>query len=111
MADEILDSTDMVGQLFGERQGFADQPGNTLPQGVVEAFNVIGFPGFLCDGSVPLRRNYTCVGFLFVCIEGGLFTVDHRDLGAQLFGTVSTAIAHVRPNDLAGALSTCCLLT
>ena len=101
MANEILDGSDMVGQLFGRRQGFARQPGNTLPQGVVEAFNMIGFPGFLRNGSVPLRRNHTWVDFILICMEGSLFTVHQEDLGPRLFGAVSTAITHAKRNDLA----------
>jgi hypothetical protein len=47
VGDEKLEGIEMVGQLFGKRQDFAHQTGNPLSQGVVDRFNVIGFPGFL----------------------------------------------------------------
>jgi|RhiMetdeSRZDD1v2_1073273.scaffolds.fasta_scaffold927488_1 hypothetical protein len=40
---EQLDGTDMVGELLGKGQCVADQPCNTLPQGVVKPFDVIGW--------------------------------------------------------------------
>jgi hypothetical protein len=55
VADEILDGIAMVGQLFGKLEGFAHQAGTALSQGIVEMFNLIGFPGFLCDGFVSNR--------------------------------------------------------
>jgi hypothetical protein len=94
MADEKLDGADVIRQVFGERQRLAHQTGNALPQGVVEAFNVIGFACLLRDGSVPLYRNHTCIGFILVRMKRGLFTVDLRNIGPQLFG-------HER-NDLTG---------
>src|SRR5207244_1797058 len=35
------------------------------------------------------------------CTEGGLFPVDQGDLGPQCFGAVTTAISHMKCNDLA----------
>ncbi len=55
MADEISYGPNVVGQFLGERQRFADETGQTLPQRVVEAFDVIGFPVW-----VPkTHRNHT----------------------------------------------------
>jgi hypothetical protein len=39
--DEIPDRTDMILQLFGNRQGFPYEAADALPQGVVEAFNMV----------------------------------------------------------------------
>ena len=75
MADEILDGTDMVGQLFGKREGFAHQTGNALSQGIVETFNVIGFPGFLCDSLVSNRWDHALIGLLLIRLERDLFTI------------------------------------
>jgi hypothetical protein len=47
VVDEERDGTDVVSQFLGERQRIAHQTRNALSQGVVEAFNVIGFAGFL----------------------------------------------------------------
>jgi hypothetical protein len=60
MADEVLDGPEMVGQLFGECQRVTYHTGDALPQGVVEALNVIVFRAFfviaLCcaAGITPL---------------------------------------------------------
>ncbi len=89
-------------QLFGKRQGLAYQTGHTLPESIVEAFDVIGFPRVLRDGFVPLRWNHACVGVLLIRMEDGLFLVDQRNLGPERFGTLTTAITHVKRNDLAG---------
>src|SRR5262245_19398144 len=99
-ANEILDRTDVMRQFFGERESLTHQTGDTLPQGIVEPLDVIGFACFLGDGLVPLRRNHAGVGVISIRMEGGLFTVDHRNLGPQRFGTVTTAIAHMKRNDL-----------
>ena len=77
-----------------------------MPKGVVETFNVIGFPGFLRDGFGASHRNHAVIGVILIRMERGLLTVYRRDLGPQRFGTVATAIADVKRNDLAGALST-----
>jgi hypothetical protein len=73
-----------------------------LPQGIVEAFNVIGFPGLLCDSFVSRRWNHTCISIVLICMEYGLLTVDQGDFGLQLFGTVTTPITHVKRDHLAG---------
>jgi hypothetical protein len=52
VADEISYGTDVVGQFLGERQRFAYKTRQTLPQRVVEAFDVIGFAGYLTDRFV-----------------------------------------------------------
>ena len=43
MVDESPDSTDVVLKLFGEGQGLSDESRTTLPEGVVEALNMVGF--------------------------------------------------------------------
>jgi hypothetical protein len=101
VADETLYGTDMVGQLFGERQRFAHQTRNALPQRVVEAFDMVSFAGFLRDGLMPLRRNYPCVSVILVRMKRGLFSVYQRDLGPECFGTVATPIADMKRDDLA----------
>jgi hypothetical protein len=100
VADEILDRTDVMGQFLGERQRFSDQTRDALSQRVIEALDIIGFPGMLRDGFVSLRRNDTAIGVVLICMECGLLTVHRRDLGPQLFGTVTTAIPDVKRNDL-----------
>ena len=57
MADEVFDSTDMVRQLLREGQSVTDEAGDTLPHSVIEALDMIGFAGLLCDGLVLRRGN------------------------------------------------------
>ena len=52
MTNEELDDTDVVLDLLGESQRVADETRQALLQGVVEALNVVGFPGFFHDGLV-----------------------------------------------------------
>jgi hypothetical protein len=73
-----------------------------LPEGVVETFNVIGFPGFLRDGLVSSHRNHALIGVILIRMERGLLTVYQRDLGPQFFGIVATAIPDVKRHGLAG---------
>jgi hypothetical protein len=74
MANEISNCTDMVGQLLGERQGFTHETGNTLPQGIVKALDVIGRPGFFRDGLL-LGWNYAFVNLILIRIERRLLTI------------------------------------
>jgi hypothetical protein len=46
VANKMFDSAKVMRQLFGEREDLAYQTGHTLLQGIVEAFDVIGVPGF-----------------------------------------------------------------
>ena len=49
MADEVFNGTDMVRQLLREGQSVTDEAGDALPHCVIEALNMIGFAGVLCD--------------------------------------------------------------
>jgi hypothetical protein len=83
MANEMLDSTDVMRQLFGEREGLTHQTRNTLPQSIVEALDVIGFACFLCNGFVPVRRDHSRVGVILIRMKRGLFPVYQRNLGPE----------------------------
>ena len=61
MAEEEFDGTDTVFYLLGAGQRGAHKARKTLPQGVVEALDVVGFPCFFRDGFVAFRRNDTVV--------------------------------------------------
>ena len=75
MADEVLDGPEMVGQLFGECQRVTYHTGDALPQGVVEALNVIGFPSFLRNSFVLCSRNHPLVDFILIRVECRLLSV------------------------------------
>jgi hypothetical protein len=109
VADEILDRTDVMGRFLGEGQRFADQTTGALSQHVMKALVIIGFPGMLRDGFVSLRRNHIAIGVVLICMECDLLTIHQRDLGPQLFGTVTTAIAHVKCNERNGVVSITCV--
>jgi hypothetical protein len=47
MANEVSDRPDVVFKFLGEGEGSTHETRDPLPQGVVKAFHVIGFPCFL----------------------------------------------------------------
>ena len=100
MADEVFDGTDVVCQLFREGQRVTDEAGDALPHGVIEALDMIGFAGGLCDGFVLRRRTDPCVDGLLIRIEGRLLAVHRRQIGPQLFRALVTAIPDVEGKDL-----------
>jgi hypothetical protein len=89
-----------MGQFLGKRQCFTDQAREALPQRVMKALDMIGFPRFLRDRLVPLRRNHTGVGFVLIAMEGGLLTVERWNVGPQFLRAVTTAISHVKSKAL-----------
>src|SRR5882672_7329236 len=87
-------------QFLGEREGLAYQTGNALPERVIEALNVVGFPGVLRHGLVLLRWYHPFIDGILVCMERRLFTVDHRNIGPKLLATLVAPIPHMEGNDL-----------
>lgn len=51
MMHKIPNCTNVVTQLFGEGQGFANQTSYSLPNSVVESLNVTGFSGFFANSD------------------------------------------------------------
>src|SRR5215813_3621253 len=100
MGDEVLDGPHMVGLFLGERQGFTHQPGNTLPQSLVKAPDVIRCPSLFHDDLVLLGWNHTLVDRILIRIERRLFTVLPWQVSPQLPRTGATAVAHVKRDDL-----------
>ena len=92
MADEIFDNIDVVREFLGERQRVADEARDALAQGVIEALDMIGFPGVLRDGFMPFRRNHPGIGIVLIRMEYGPLTVRFRNLRPQALGTSATAI-------------------
>jgi len=72
-----------------------------LPQRVIEALDMIGFPCLLRDGAVLLRRNHAFIDLILVRMERRLFTVYHRHIGPERLAALPTPIPHVEGNDLA----------
>src|SRR6266545_5171349 len=101
MADAIFDGTDMIGQFFGKRQRVADSTRDTLPQRLVEAFNMIGLPRVLRDGLVPRRRNHPLIHRREIRVEYRLLLIRLRYVGPQVFSTLPTSVPDVAGDDLA----------
>ena len=76
MADEVLDCTDVVFQLFGKRKRLSDQPRNSLSQGAVESLNMIGDAPLLVDDPMLLFGNHTHIGTPTIGIEPGMLAVE-----------------------------------
>jgi hypothetical protein len=74
--------------------------GDALAQGVLEALNVIGFPGFLRERFVPMRGNSTFVNHILICVKRRLLMGHRRKVDPQLPSTLVTAIANVKRNKL-----------
>ena len=71
-----------------------------MPQSVVEALNVVGFPGVLRDRFVALRRNDAVIYFILIRVKYSVVLIGLRDLAPQGFGTLAAAIAHMKRNNL-----------
>jgi hypothetical protein len=92
MADEVFNGTDMVRQLLREGQSVTDEAGDALPHGVIEALNMIGFAGVLCDGFVLRRGNDPGVDRILIRIDTMLvrWFPQWTAVGKLLFQTFST---------------------
>jgi hypothetical protein len=89
-------------QVLGARQRFPHQTRDTLPQGVIDALDVSGFPGVLREGLMSLRWHDTAISVVLIRVAGGLRTLPPRDLGPPRSCALPTASADVQGDDLAG---------
>jgi hypothetical protein len=64
MAGEVSDRPDVTFEVFGEGEGSTHEARDPLPQSVVKALDVIGFPRFLGNRFVLSCWNDACVGFV-----------------------------------------------
>ena len=80
VADKQLDSTDMMSELLGKRQCFADQPGHPLAQRVVEPLDMIGFPRQLADRPMLRRRNHPCIHHILIRVKCRVLPLGRRNL-------------------------------
>src|SRR5262249_39366030 len=92
VTNEELNGPDMVGELLGKGQRVAHQSCNTLPQRIVEPFDVIGFARQLADRFVLRRRNHLLIDDILIRVKCGVLTVGVRNLGPQVLGTRVAAI-------------------
>lgn len=54
---------------FGERQGFPDEPGQALPDGVVEPLDMVGQAGLFTDRPVLFVGDDVLIGLLEVSVD------------------------------------------
>lgn len=87
--------------LFGERQGFADHPAESLPNGVVQALNMASFTGAFA---------YFLVGHFGDAVVGGpkvreteTVQVGGQQLAPQFFAGCHRAVADEERKYLLGA--------
>jgi hypothetical protein len=73
-----------------------------LPQGIVEALEVISFPCLLRNRLVPFRWDDPSIRVILIRMERRLFPADQRNVGPQRFGTLTTPVTHVQGNNLVG---------
>jgi hypothetical protein len=102
VADAIAYGTNVVGQFLGERHRFAYETGQTLPQRVVDAFDVSGVPGLFRNRLVPLRRHHASVGLLLIRVHPGLLAIRHRAIGPSLVSALPTTLPNMEGNNLTG---------
>ena len=55
---EIPDSANMIGPFLGEGETLSHESRKTLSEGIIEAFDMIGLPGFLAHCSMTISGNY-----------------------------------------------------
>ena len=82
--DKIPNGTDMISQFFGERQGFADQAGAALANGIVEPFNERGLATGFVNCFMTFGRQDAGIGFEKIGIAHGLLAVHRRQGVPQL---------------------------
>ena len=101
MTNEIFDGSDVILYLLGEGQGVADEARQALPQGIIEPFDVVGFPGFLRDRCVALGRDDTLIHVILIRVKRGVCLIDLGYLTPQGFGTFAATVVDVKRNNLA----------
>jgi hypothetical protein len=102
VTNKILDGADVIRECFGEGEGLTHQAGHALSQRVIEALNVIGFPGVLRDGTVLPRWNDPFIDGILVRMKRRLCTVEQRNIGLEFLAALVATISHMKRNALAG---------
>ena len=96
------DRPEVVLQLFRERQGAADKTRNSLPQGAVEAFNVVCFAAAFAYSFMALAREDLSVRFPEVSVEDGALPVSSRQRVPKALCTRLASTADEHADDLSG---------
>ncbi len=89
MMNEVAESTDMIGPFLRERKGFASETSEPLPQGVVEAFDVIGETAVFGNDAMASGRQDADIGLPLIGKANGTFSVDGRQVVPKGLGDLS----------------------
>lgn len=100
--DEIPDCGLVVFELLREGERFANEPGNTLTEGVVETLNVAGFAGFLADRFVALGGQDQGIGIPEIRVDEGALPIDRWQGIPQLLSRFCRPVPHGTAHNLTG---------
>jgi len=96
-----VNGPDRVGELLGQGQRVAHQSCNALPQGVVEAVDVLGLPRPLAERLGLRRRNPLRIHHVWIGVKRGVLPGRLRTLGPQGLSTRVATLAHGKGNHVA----------
>jgi hypothetical protein len=83
--NEIPDGANMIGQVLRTGQRLPHEPGTTLPQGVVEPFNMRGFASFFAHSFVAFGWQDTRIDLIEIGKTDRLLTIFRRKGIPQFF--------------------------
>lgn len=76
MMDKIPDRPHMILDLFRERQCFAYQATNALPQRVVQSLDATGLSARFADGPMAFRRQHAGVRIPKIAVADGTLAIN-----------------------------------
>ncbi len=100
MAEKIFNRADVILQLFREGECCSNQSRYPLPQGTVEAFNVMGSARQFSHHPMLIRRNYTRVRGIAIRPKHDVLPIDQWQFLPQLSRTLFTAVADMKSERL-----------
>ncbi len=100
--DEGPDGTGVVLQLFGKRQGAADQARNPLSKGAVEALNIVCFAAALASSPMAFSRKDFGVRLPEVGVEHSALPIDTGKRAPETFSARLASTTNEHTDDLSG---------
>jgi len=79
MTYEILDSSDMIFQLLGERQSFSNQARYPLPHRAIESLYMVGFATLFVDYLMLFLWYYSLIRLPIIRVESRFLSVNLWD--------------------------------
>ena len=96
--DEIPDGSLVVLDFLGKRERLADQPGNPLAEGVIEALNIAGFACFFADGFVALGGEHKSISLPEIGVDESTLPVNPWQRIPQLLSRRFRTVPHGTPD-------------